>query len=82
MTWNILTIDIISIVIVTTFRPICPLAFFRCSMSNSVVQINVSVQGSVWTPEFDVKYLKKADGHIGRNVVIITIKMRSIVRIF
>ena len=30
-------------------------------------------------PEFD-KHLKKAGGHIGRNVVEITIKMKTIVR--
>ena len=32
-------------------------------------------------PEFDKKYLKKAGGHIGRNVVQITMKMMTIVRI-
>ena len=32
-------------------------------------------------PESDKKYLKKAGGHIGRNFVQITIKMRTIVRI-
>ena len=32
-------------------------------------------------PESDKKYLKKAGGHIGRNVVQITMKMRTIVRI-
>ena len=32
-------------------------------------------------PESDKKYPKKAGGHIGRNVVQITIKMRKIVRI-
>ena len=31
--------------------------------------------------EFDMKHLKMA-GHIGRNVMSITIKMRSIIRIF
>ena len=41
-----------------------------------------SVQDSVWTPEFDMKYLQKAKGHISQNIVSITIKMRSIVRIF
>ena len=30
-------------------------------------------------PESDKKYLKKAGGHIGRNVVQITMKMRTIV---
>ena len=32
-------------------------------------------------PESDKKYLKKAGGHIGRNVEQITMKMRTIVRI-
>ena len=31
--------------------------------------------------EFDKKYMKKARGHIGRNVVQITMKMRTISRI-
>ena len=37
------------------------------------------VRSSVKFPEFD-KHLKKAGGHIGRNVVEITIKMKIIVR--
>ena len=32
-------------------------------------------------PESDKKYLKKAGGHIGRNVLQITMKMRTIIRI-
>ena len=36
-------------------------------------------RSSVKVPEFD-KHLKKAGGHIGRNVVEITIKMKTIVR--
>ena len=32
-------------------------------------------------PESDKIYLKKAGGHIGRNVVQITVKMRTIVQI-
>ena len=32
-------------------------------------------------PESDKKYLKKAGGHIVRNIVQVTIKMRTIVRI-
>ena len=32
-------------------------------------------------PESDKKYLKKAGGHIGPNVVQITMKMRTIVQI-
>ena len=37
------------------------------------------VRSSVKVPEFD-KHLKKAGGHIGQNVVEITIKMKTIVR--
>ena len=37
------------------------------------------VQSSVKVPKFD-KHLKKAGGHIGRNVVEITVKMKTIVR--
>ena len=37
------------------------------------------VRSSAKVPEFD-KYLKKAGGYIGRNVVEITIKMKTIVR--
>ena len=37
------------------------------------------VRSSVKVPEFD-KHLKKAGGHIGRNIVEITIKMTTIVR--
>ena len=46
-----------------------------------VLQIKGSFRDSVWTPEFDMKYLKKADWHIGWSVVIIIIKS-SIVGIF
>ena len=42
-----------------------------------------SIKDVVWSsmkvPEFD-KHLKKARGHIGQNVVEITIKMKTIVR--
>ena len=37
------------------------------------------VRSSVKVPEFD-KHRKKAGGHIGRNVVEITIKIKTIVR--
>ena len=37
------------------------------------------VRSSVKVPEFD-KHLKKAGGHIGRNVVEIAIKMKTIVQ--
>ena len=46
------------------------------------VQIKGSVRDSVWTPEFDMEHLKKAEGHINRSLVSITIKMRSIVQLF
>ena len=44
-----------------------------------MVSIKDVVQSSVKVPEFD-KHLKKAEGHIGRNIVEITIKMKTIVR--
>ena len=37
---------------------------------------------SEWAPMFDMKHLRKAERHIGRNVVSITMKIRSIVWIF
>ena len=37
------------------------------------------VRSSVKVPDFN-KHLKKARGHIGRNIVEITIKMKTIVR--
>ena len=37
------------------------------------------VRCSVYVPEFD-KHLKEAGGYIGRNVVEITIKMKTIIR--
>ena len=45
----------------------------------NVVSIKDVVRSSVKVPEFD-KHLKKAEGHIGRNVVEIRIKMKTIVR--
>ena len=44
-----------------------------------VVSVKDVVQSSVKVPEFG-KHLKKAGGYIGRNVVEITIKMKTIVR--
>ena len=44
-----------------------------------VVSIKDVVRSSVKVPEFN-KHLKKAEGHIGWNVVEITIKMKTIVR--
>ncbi len=40
---------------------------------------SIKVQSSVKVLEFD-KHLEKAGGHIGRNVVEITIKMKTIVQ--
>ena len=39
----------------------------------SMVQIKGYVQNPVWTPEFDMKYLKKAEEHVGQKIVIIRI---------
>ena len=43
-----------------------------------MVSIKDVVGSSVKVPEFD-KHLKKAGGHIGQNIVEITIKMKTIV---
>ena len=48
-------------------------------IGDHVVSIKDVVRSSVKVPEFN-KHLKKAGGHIGRNVVEITIKMKKIVR--
>ena len=40
-----------------------------------------AARSSVYAPEFDTKRLKKAEGCIGRNVVDITIRMKTIVQI-
>ena len=44
-----------------------------------MVSIKDVVRSSVKVPEFD-KHVKKAGGHNGRNVVEITIKMKTIVQ--
>ena len=44
-----------------------------------VVSIKDVVRSSVKVPEFD-KHLNKVGGYIGRNVMEITIKMKTIVR--
>ncbi len=44
-----------------------------------MVSIKDVVRSSLKVPEFD-KHLRKAGGYIGRNVVGITIKMKTIVR--
>ena len=46
-----------------------------------VPEFEKKVPESEKVPESDKKYLKKVGGHIDRNVVQITIKMRTIVRI-
>ncbi len=46
---------------------------------NPVVSIKDVVRSFVKVPEFD-KHLKKAGGDIGRNVVKIIIKMKTIVQ--
>ena len=48
------------------------------NFATPVDSIKDVVRSSVKVPEFD-KHLKKAGGHIGRNVVEITIKMKTIV---
>ena len=70
------TIVFIFVVISTTFRPIFLPTFFRC-LSNSGTFMELRTT-SVKVPEF-YKHLKKAGGHMGRNVVEITIKMKTIV---
>ena len=80
------------IVISTTFRPICPPAFFRCllNLHGTSNYILYWIHGGRlfwfcyrrWFPkpsEFD-KHLKKVGGHVGRNIVEIIIKMKTIVR--
>ena len=51
----------------------------RTEQATPVVSIKDVVRSPEKVPEFD-KDLKKAGGHIGRNVVEITIKMKAIVR--
>ena len=46
-----------------------------------VPEFEKKVPESEKVPESDKKYLKKAGGYIGRNVVQITMKMGTIVRI-
>ena len=50
--------------------------------SSSGDQIKGSVWDSVWVPEFNMKHLKKAKGHIGQDVMNITVKMKSKVEVF
>ena len=59
-----------------------PVLLLTCSLDRSQVipvdSIKDIVRSSVKVPEFD-KHLKKARGYIGRNIVEITIKMKTIV---
>ncbi len=48
----------------------------RIRIGNPGDSIKDVVRSSVKVPEFD-KHLKKARGHIGRNFVEITIKMKT-----
>ena len=50
--------------------------------STFVDLIKGSVWSSVWVPEFDMKHLKKTEECIGRNIVSITMKMKTTVWIF
>ena len=50
----------------------------KSEQASPVDSIKDVVRSPVKVPEFD-KHLKKAGGHIGRNVVEITIKMKTIV---
>ena len=45
------------------------------------LQKNGSVRDSRKAPKFNVKHLKKAEGHIGRNVESISMKMKTILNI-
>ena len=47
--------------------------------NDPVDSIKDVVQNSVKVPEFDI-HLKKVGGHIGQNIVEITIKMKTIIR--
>ena len=56
-----------------------PLLLLACSQDWTCnLQLIVSLE-KVKVPEFD-KHLKKAGGHIGRNIVEITIKIKTIVQ--
>ena len=57
----------------------CPAGHMTWRPAGHVVLVKDVVRRSVKIPEFD-KHLKKAGGHISRNVLEITIKMKTIVR--
>ena len=50
---NIWTIDLIFIIILTTFQPICLSAFFWCFMSNSGVRTESQTEPFIWTSGVD-----------------------------
>ena len=70
------TIVFIFIVISTTFRPICPPAFFRC-LSNSGTFMELRTTSII---ESTGVISSDSISHIGQNVVKITIKMKTIAR--
>ena len=53
ITLNIRVIDLINIVIIPTFRPICPLAFFRCFLSKSGVHTESQNESFIWATGVD-----------------------------
>ena len=61
------------------FLPVLIFRFFFNTILEPIIKkarFFKKVRSSVKVPEFD-KHLKKAGGHIGRNVVKITIKMKT-----
>ena len=71
----------------STFQPnklspaSCVLAGQKLDPSTPVVQIKDSVGDSVGIHEFDMRHLKKAERHTGRNIMSIKLKMLSMVRL-
>ena len=53
ITLNIWTIDLFFIVIFAMFWPICPSAFFRCFMLNSLGHAEFQTEPFIWTTEVD-----------------------------
>ena len=45
--------------------------FYISNLENKISN-NIKIWDSVWTPKFDMKHLKKAEGPIGWNIVNIT----------
>ena len=62
----------------TYYNNTCTCSWLReFEQSMPMVQIKGSVRDYWWTSEFDMKILKVAEEYIGRNIVIITIRMAS-----